>query len=98
MIFTGEAAHASGWLGRARSLLAERGADCVEWGFLQVPRGVDQLMGGDADAASNTFSEALAIGRRFANQDLLAMAGPALVARSSSSDAAARAWRSSTRS
>ena len=76
MMFTGESAQAGGWFARARTLLTERGADCVEWGYLLIPEGVGQLMSeGDAAAACRTFTEALAIGRRFADADLLAMAG-----------------------
>src|SRR5438552_3257044 len=37
MIFTGEMAQANGWCARARSLLEERGVDCVEWGYLLIP-------------------------------------------------------------
>ncbi|GBD24082.1 Transcriptional regulatory protein DegU [bacterium HR29] len=75
MIFTGEQAQANGWFGRARSLLADLGADCVEWGYLLIPAGVDQLAAGDAEAACRTFREAQAIGRRFADASLVAAAG-----------------------
>lgn len=75
MIFTGELAQASGWFGRARSLLADRGADCVEWGYLLIPRGVEQMAAGDFEAARDTFREAHAIGRRFADASLVAAAG-----------------------
>ena len=75
MMFTGETAQASGWFARARDLLTERGADCVEWGYLLIPTGVEQLFAGDIDAARSTFAEAQGIGKRFADRDLLAMAG-----------------------
>jgi DNA-binding CsgD family transcriptional regulator len=76
MIFTDELGQAQGWLGRARSLLSERGADCVEWGYLMILPGVEQLLvAGDARGACNIFTEALAVGRRFADASLLAMAG-----------------------
>ncbi len=75
MIFTDEPAQANGWVSRARSLLSERGVDCVEWGYLLILPGIDQLFHGQADAASNTFAEAQAIARRFADQTLLAAAG-----------------------
>jgi DNA-binding CsgD family transcriptional regulator len=75
MIFTGEFAQAGGWFGRARSLLTERGVDCVEWGYLMIPEGVEQLWAGETTAACDTFTEALMIARRFADPDLLAMAG-----------------------
>ncbi|HLZ70566.1 MAG TPA: LuxR C-terminal-related transcriptional regulator [Dehalococcoidia bacterium] len=75
MIFTDEMGQAGGWFARARSLLSERGADCVEWGYLLVPAGMEKLWAGDVDAACSIFAEALAIGRRFADPTLLAMAG-----------------------
>jgi DNA-binding CsgD family transcriptional regulator len=76
MTFTDEMAQANGWLGRARNLLSERGADCVEWGYLLIPTGVEQLLvAGDASAACSTFTEAQAIGRRFADPTLVATAG-----------------------
>jgi hypothetical protein len=75
-MFTGEWAQAKGWLARARSLLTQRGVDCVEWGYLLIPSGVERfLVHGDASGACRTFTEAQAIGRRFADADLLAMAG-----------------------
>jgi DNA-binding CsgD family transcriptional regulator len=75
MIFTGEMGQASGWFARARSLLSERGADCVEWGYLLVPAGVEQMAAGDPRAACSTFTEAYAIGERFADPSLRAAAG-----------------------
>ena len=64
-------AQAGGWWGRARRLLAERGADCVEWGYILFTDAVQQLMSADAAAASITLSEVEAIGRRFADSQLL---------------------------
>ena len=75
LISSGEMGQAGGWLSRARSLLEERRADCVEWGFVMVLDGIEQLIAGDTTAACQTFAEAQAIGRRFADPDLPAMAG-----------------------
>jgi DNA-binding CsgD family transcriptional regulator len=76
MMFTGEWAQVRGWVARARGLLAQRGADRVEWGYLLIPAGAEQfLVHGDAAGACRTFTEAQTIGRRFADADLLAMAG-----------------------
>jgi DNA-binding CsgD family transcriptional regulator len=75
MIFTGETAQANGWFGRARGLLAGRGADCVEWGYLLIPTGVEQMAAGDFEAACDTFREAHAIGVRFGDASLVAAAG-----------------------
>jgi DNA-binding CsgD family transcriptional regulator/tetratricopeptide (TPR) repeat protein len=75
MMFTGESAQANGWFGRTRSLLADLGADCVEWGYVMIPVGVGQLAAGDAEAARETFRAAQAIGSRFADASLVAAAG-----------------------
>jgi tetratricopeptide (TPR) repeat protein len=75
MIFTGEIGQANGWFTRARNALAERGADCVEWGYLLVPQGIEHLMEGDPQSACAAFTEAQLIGRRFADPTLVATAG-----------------------
>lgn len=78
MIFTGEMGQANGWFARARSLLSDRGADCVEWGYLLVPAGVEQIAAGDARAACGIFRQAQTIGERFADPSLRAAAGHGL--------------------
>jgi DNA-binding CsgD family transcriptional regulator/tetratricopeptide (TPR) repeat protein len=75
MFFTGEMGQANGWFGRARGLLSERGVDCVEWGYLLIPTGVERLMAGAPADARDAFVEAQTIGRRFADPNLVAMAG-----------------------
>lgn len=74
MIFTGEMAQANGWWARARSLLIERGVDCVEWGYVLYTAAADQLMAGDPTTACRTLDEVRALGRRFAEPDLIAAA------------------------
>jgi DNA-binding CsgD family transcriptional regulator len=78
MLFTGEEGQAAGWFGRARNVLTDRGTDCVEWGYLMVPLGVRHVLGGDPASAHPIFLEAFAIGKRFADANLLAMAGHGL--------------------
>ncbi|WP_322796269.1 helix-turn-helix transcriptional regulator [Tepidiforma sp.] len=75
MMFTGEFAQANGWFGRARGLLTDCGTDCVEWGYLLIPEGVEALGSGDAGAACEAFTAAAAYGRRYADSSLLAAAG-----------------------
>ena len=70
----GEMARATGWFGRASRQLEEDGADCVERGYLLVPVGHRQLIGGDYAACTRTAGEAVAIGQRFSDADLLALA------------------------
>jgi DNA-binding NarL/FixJ family response regulator len=71
----GEFGPAEGWFGRAHRLLEERGVgDCVERGFLLIPYGLGLLSAGDAAPAAKVAREAAAVGRRFANHDLCALA------------------------
>jgi DNA-binding CsgD family transcriptional regulator len=67
-------AQASGWLARARRLLDECGRDCVEQGFLQCALGVQRATDGDIASALAAFEEAAAIGTRFRDPDVTALA------------------------
>jgi ATP/maltotriose-dependent transcriptional regulator MalT len=69
-----EFAPAEGWFGRAQRILEEQGTDCVERGFLLVPYGYALLSGGDAGAAESTAAEAAAVGQRYGDRDLFALA------------------------
>jgi DNA-binding CsgD family transcriptional regulator len=71
----GEWARAGGWTGRARGAIDDGRRDCVARGYLLIPDGLQALMAGDADKAYATFSEELEIGRRYADHDLIALAG-----------------------
>jgi DNA-binding CsgD family transcriptional regulator len=71
----GEWARAGGWLGRARAAIDDGRRDCVARGFLLAPDALQALMGGDAERAYATFSEQREIGRRFADPDLITLAG-----------------------
>lgn len=70
----GEQARAGGWLGRARRLLEREGADVVETGYLLLPRVFELSAGGERDAALATAAEAAAVGERFGDADLFALA------------------------
>ena len=70
----GEIGRASGWLRRARRLLERQGGDRVERGYLLLPVVFEQEASGDWEAAAATASEAAAIGERFGDPDLFALA------------------------
>lgn len=73
LLLGGERARGGGWIARARRLLEEAGRDCVERGFLQLPRGLRSLGEGDAEAAYAAFADAEETGRRFEEPDLVAL-------------------------
>jgi ATP/maltotriose-dependent transcriptional regulator MalT len=68
-----ELAQASGWLARADRLL-EHEPECSEHGYLLVPVALRQAVGGDYAGARRTAGRAAAIGRRFAETDLVTLA------------------------
>jgi ATP/maltotriose-dependent transcriptional regulator MalT len=68
-----ENAKAGGWLSRANRLL-EGESDCVERGYLLLPNGYLAVHGGDPARAYAIFLEAAAVGKRFADKDLMAIA------------------------
>lgn len=70
----GQVGHATGWLGRARRLLDREGGDRVERGYLLLPVSFEQEAKGDLEAAANTLGEAAAVGERFGDSDLFALA------------------------
>jgi DNA-binding CsgD family transcriptional regulator len=65
---------AGGWLGRAERLLEGVGEDIVEAGYLLLPVVFRHEATGDLDAAAATAAEAAAIGERFSDQNLFALA------------------------
>ena len=65
----------AGRLARARPAAARSaGGDCVERGYLLLPAVFEQEAGGDWEAAAATAGEAAAIGERFGDSDLFALA------------------------
>jgi len=69
----GEMGPASGWLGRAQHLLEEEG-DCVERGYALIPDVFRNEATGNWAAAAASAGDAAAIGRRFGDNDLYALA------------------------
>jgi ATP/maltotriose-dependent transcriptional regulator MalT len=72
LLLSRETARAGGWIARAQRLLDERGLDCVERGYFQFLTALRAIFEGDG-AAARAFDESLAVGRRFADADLVAM-------------------------
>lgn len=70
----GELGRGGGWIARAQRLLDDHGQDCVEAGYLLLPVGFQQTVGGDPAGGRSTFARAAAIGERFADPDLTTLA------------------------
>ena len=75
LVNRGDWARAGGWIGRASAVLDDGARDCVGRGYLAIPGAIQGLFGGDAEAALAGFTEAHGTGRRFADDDLCALAG-----------------------
>lgn len=67
-------AQAGGWLGRARRLLDERGLECAERGYLLLPMAIQKVGAGNYAGGHEIFGQAVAIGERFRDRDLVILA------------------------
>ncbi len=72
LLLNGDIAQSGGWLSRTQRLLDERGLDGAERGFLLVPVGLLEAGKGDAARAVATHEQAVTIGQRVGDPDLLA--------------------------
>ena len=75
LILRGEMGRAGGWVGRARRLVEREDRECVEQGYLLLPLMFEHEAAGDHDAAIAAAADAAAIGERFGDADLFALAG-----------------------
>ena len=73
LMLHGQIAPANGWFARADRLLSRAGADCAERGYLLIPRMLGHVVEGDHEAALDCAAEAVAIGERFRDDDLVAL-------------------------
>jgi DNA-binding CsgD family transcriptional regulator len=72
-MLNGDIAQAGGWFSRAERLLEGEG-DCVEKGYLLLPVGYQGVYNGNAAQAHKAFVEAVKIGERFVDADLVTLA------------------------
>jgi DNA-binding CsgD family transcriptional regulator len=72
LIQQGEPARSSGWLTRAQRLLEDGQHDCVEQGYLLTLVALQRRGAGDYAGAYAASDQAVAIGERFGDRDLLA--------------------------
>src|SRR5262249_52858878 len=52
LVLAGEMGPGSGWLARAQRLVDDQGVECVERGYLLIPRMLEQQAAGNYDAAA----------------------------------------------
>jgi len=70
----GEIGQASGWLTRAQRLVEREGRECAETGYLLLPVAQRSLIDGNIETARAAAAGAAAIGDRFNETDLIALA------------------------
>lgn len=73
LVMGGEPARGNGWLARARRVLDEAGIDSVVRGFLLIPTGIRAVQSSPVEALP-IFEQAVAIGDRYRDTELLALA------------------------
>jgi DNA-binding CsgD family transcriptional regulator len=74
LLMRGEVGRASGWFGGAERLLHQEERECAERGYLLLPVVEQRLDGGDFEAAYAAATDAVAIGGRCGEADLIACA------------------------
>jgi DNA-binding CsgD family transcriptional regulator len=72
LLFRGDLAQSNAWIARARRLIEH--LDCVEHGYLLLPGTERILREGNAAEARSRAAKATAMGERFGDADLIAMA------------------------
>lgn len=68
----GEHGRGGAWMQRAQRHVERFGRECAAKGYLLIPAVMKQLMAGDFTAAAETASQAIAIGERCREEDLVA--------------------------
>lgn len=73
LLMSNEVAPATGWFARGNRLLDRERSDCVERGYLVLARMLQSFAEGDFQAAHDAAAEAIEIGQRFGDRDLVAI-------------------------
>ena len=73
LLLRGEAAPATGWFARGERLLDREHRDCAARGYLRLAYMLQRFGEGDFEAAHDAAAEAIEIGERFGDRDLVAM-------------------------
>src|SRR5829696_3198220 len=73
LLSKGMLAHGSGWLARARRVLDDAGVDSVVRAYLIIPDAIRTARAGDATRAYDLFSQAVATGKRFGDNNLVVL-------------------------
>jgi len=73
LLLRGEGAPALGWFARGDRLLEREQRDCVERGYLLMAHMLQQFAEGDFQGAHDSAAEAIEIGERFRDRDLVAL-------------------------
>jgi DNA-binding CsgD family transcriptional regulator len=73
LLLRGEQAPATGWFARGQRLLEREERDCVERGYLRLAGMLQSFHEGDFEAARVAAAEAIEIGERFGDRDLIAL-------------------------
>lgn len=74
LIMSGDGVRSEGWLARAERLLDDNALDSVVRGYVKIPTGIRRSFTGDGAGTLALFTEALAIGQRFGDPQLITMA------------------------
>jgi ATP/maltotriose-dependent transcriptional regulator MalT len=74
LIVSGEVGRGTGWIGRAERVLEREPGECAERGLLLMPGAFMHEARGDYDTAAAIAGEAAAMGERFGDRDLCALA------------------------
>jgi DNA-binding NarL/FixJ family response regulator len=74
LLNNGEVERGGGWIDRAQRLLDDRKIACVEQGYLRYAAALRNMFTGDGEGAFTCFTEAAAIGGRYGEAELVALA------------------------